>query len=62
MNLSLLRKIAMLIMVFTASSGHALETVNLDLRWNHQFQFAGYYAAIEKGYYQEEDINVKLWW
>ena len=60
MNLSLLRQIAMLITVLTSYSAHALDTVNLDLRWNHQFQFAGYYAAIEKGYYQEEGISVNL--
>jgi len=34
--------------------------VNLQLKWKHQFQFAGYYAAIQKGYYQEAGINVNL--
>ena len=37
-----------------------LKTVRLQLKWKHQFQFAGYYAAIEKGYYQEEGFNVVL--
>jgi len=60
MNLSLLRQIAIISMVFTSYFAQALDTVNLDLRWNHQFQFAGYYAAIEKGYYQEEGISVNL--
>jgi len=32
----------------------------LQLKWRHQFQFAGYYAAIEKGYYKEAGINVNL--
>ena len=36
----------------------ANETVNLQLRWHHQFQFAGYYAALEKGYYAKAGLNV----
>ncbi len=38
----------------------ATETVHLQLRWHHQFQFAGYYAAIEKGYYQNAGLEVIL--
>lgn len=36
------------------------EPVHLQLRWHHQFQFAGYYAAIEKGYYQKAGLEVIL--
>jgi len=38
----------------------ALESVTLNLRWHHQFQFAGYYAAIEQGYYHEAGFEVTL--
>ncbi len=34
--------------------------VKLQLKWNHQFQFAGYYAADLKGYYKEEGITVEI--
>ena len=37
-----------------------LQTIKLQLKWKHQFQFAGYYAAIEKGYYKEAGFNVIL--
>jgi PAS domain S-box-containing protein len=37
-----------------------LRNVSLQLKWRHQFQFAGYYAAIEKGYYKEAGIHVTL--
>jgi|GEM_PF-882184 len=37
-----------------------LERVTIQLRWFHQFQFAGYYAAIEKGFYAEEGLRVSL--
>ncbi|OIO69941.1 MAG: hypothetical protein AUJ57_08715 [Zetaproteobacteria bacterium CG1_02_53_45] len=43
-------------------AGQALsgEQVRLQLKWKHQFQFAGYYAAIEKGYYAAEGLDVVL--
>ena len=34
------------------------EPIHLQLRWHHQFQFAGYYAALEKGYYQAAGLDV----
>ena len=36
------------------------DAVILQLKWKHQFQFAGYYAALEKGYYREAGLNVKI--
>ncbi len=34
-------------------------SINVGL-WEHRFQFAGYYAAIEKGYYAEQGLQVNL--
>lgn len=34
--------------------------VRLQLKWHHQFQFAGYYAAQSQGYYAEEGLAVKI--
>lgn len=36
------------------------EKIHLQLKWFNQFQFAGYYAAIEKNYYAEEGLNVEI--
>ncbi|MFH2107107.1 MAG: ABC transporter substrate-binding protein [Chrysiogenia bacterium] len=36
------------------------ETVRLQLKWQHQFQFAGYYAAKEKGYYRDAGLDVEI--
>lgn len=36
------------------------EKVVLHLKWYHQFQFAGYYMAKEKGYYEEEGLDVQF--
>ncbi len=36
------------------------EKVSIQLKWLHSFQFAGYYAAKEKGFYAEEQLDVTL--
>lgn len=36
------------------------DTVKIQLKWFHQFQFAGYYAAINQGYYNEQGLYVEL--
>ncbi len=36
------------------------DSVNLQLKWQHQFQFAGYYAAKEKGFYKDAGLNVTI--
>ena len=36
------------------------DTVTVQLKWKHQFQFAGYYIAIEKGYYADAGMDVRL--
>ena len=39
---------------------YPLEKVSLQLKWLHQFQFAGYYAAKEQGYYAAEGLDVTI--
>ncbi len=36
------------------------ERVTLQLKWLHQFQFAGYYAAEAKGFYRDEGLEVTI--
>lgn len=36
------------------------QPVRIQLRWLHQFQFAGYYQAIEQGYFAEAGLKVEL--
>ncbi|WP_432474458.1 ABC transporter substrate-binding protein [Amphritea sp. HPY] len=43
-----------------SASVHASESVSLQLLWKHQFQFAGYYIAKEKGFYRDEGLDVEL--
>lgn len=49
------------LLLFSFSSlSLAKDEIHLYLKWKHQFQFAGYYAALEKGFYAEEGLNVIL--
>ncbi|MEN3941514.1 ABC transporter substrate-binding protein [Prosthecobacter sp. SYSU 5D2] len=37
-----------------------LKKVRIQLKWHHQFQFAGYYAAQAQGYYRAAGLDVEL--
>src|ERR1700731_2091317 len=37
-----------------------LDSASLQLKWKHQFQFAGYYAALEQGYYRDAGLDVTI--
>ncbi len=59
-------KTTMTIAAFAASlgttafaDGHAND-VSLQLQWVTQAQFAGYYVALEKGFYDDEGLNVTI--
>ncbi|MFU8837694.1 MAG: ABC transporter substrate-binding protein [Thiohalomonadaceae bacterium] len=58
----LLRALAHLMLLLLATTGAlaSAETVRVQLKWLHQFQFAGYYAALEQGYFAEEGLQVEL--
>jgi PAS domain S-box-containing protein len=43
-----------------APAAQALDKATLQLKWHHQFQFAGYYAAVERGFYQEAGLEVAI--
>jgi signal transduction histidine kinase/CheY-like chemotaxis protein len=46
--------------VFSVGLGEEPVVVTLQLQWKHQFQFAGYYAAIQQGYYRDAGLDVRL--
>ena len=43
-----------------AGAGFAADDVTLQLKWVTQAQFAGYYVAKDKGFYEEEGLNVTI--
>jgi PAS domain S-box-containing protein len=56
------------LVLWTGATGPALATdrvrqperVTLQLKWRHQFQFAGYYAAQAKGFFRDEGLEVTI--
>ncbi|NOR79893.1 MAG: transporter substrate-binding domain-containing protein [Methyloprofundus sp.] len=65
--LNLCRWLLFIIAYLSSSIAHTqpeltkpLNKVSLQLMWKHQFEFAGFYAAIEQGYYQELGLEVEI--
>jgi len=44
----------------TPATTKAKDKIVLQLKWVPQAQFAGYYAALSKGYYADENIDVEI--
>ena len=59
-----LRRLLKLTLLSVAScfcaTAFALDNVTLQLKWTHSFQFAGYYAAQEQGYYRDAGLAVTI--
>ncbi|MBI1320928.1 MAG: response regulator [Candidatus Hydrogenedens sp.] len=50
-----------LVLALAAFQGYAeKDAVVLQLKWDHEFQFAGYYAALWQGYYDDAGIDVEI--
>lgn len=56
----LVSALALTLLLCASMPAHALERVSLQLKHTHQFQFAGYYAALEKGYYRDAGLDVQI--
>ncbi len=56
----LLMSAPQLIAANAGTSSKPLAPVTMQLRWLHQFQFAGYYAALHKGFYREKGLDVTI--
>ena len=61
-SLTLLKSAIVVVCVALSTSfpAVALDQVSLQLKRQHQFEFAGYYAALEKGFYADAGLNVRL--
>jgi ABC-type nitrate/sulfonate/bicarbonate transport system substrate-binding protein len=58
---TLVLRIAILLIACQATVADAApDKVRLQLKWFHQFQFAGYYMALEKGFYREAGLDVEI--
>ena len=55
-----LRTFGAVLLLALGFPAQAATPVTLQLKWTHNFQFAGYYAALEKGYYREAGLDVRI--
>ncbi len=53
-------KSAVAALVMMGGAASAADDVTLQLKWVTQAQFAGYYVALENGFYEEEGLNVTI--
>ena len=53
-------KTLFLLLLFLVSVAWSKESITLQLSWLHQFQFAGFYIAKEKGYYRDVGLDVTI--
>ena len=59
--MSIIKKVVMVLLtVGLAFSTQAAEKVTIQLKWVTQAQFAGYFVAQDKGYYQAEGLDVTI--
>jgi diguanylate cyclase (GGDEF)-like protein len=50
-----------ILVLFSSLQGaDKLEDVSLQFQWKHQFEYAGFYAAQEKGFYKDVGLNVSF--
>lgn len=48
------------VLLLSPSVAAAGTAVRLQLKWTHQFQFAGIYAALAQGYYRDAGIDLEI--
>ena len=47
-------------MILGSTAARALDDFTIQLKWVTQAQFAGYFVALEKGFYEEEGLDVTI--
>src|SRR5215831_8674895 len=52
--------LAALVLASTAFAQSAPDKVRLQIKWVPQAQFAGYFVALDKGYYADENLDVTI--
>ncbi|WP_321777536.1 ABC transporter substrate-binding protein [Sulfurimonas sp.] len=53
-----MKKLLLLLLPFVLFA--STQKVSIQLEWKHQFEFAGIYAAIEQGYYEDIGLEVEV--
>ena len=56
----MMRFLLFILSIITVLEGSKLEKVSVALDWKYQFEYAGYIAAKEKGFYRDAGLDVEL--
>lgn len=59
-RMALAHYLTLILVLLFPLSASAMDKVRLQLKWQPQFQFAGYYAAEAQGYYEEAGLEVEI--
>jgi class 3 adenylate cyclase/ABC-type nitrate/sulfonate/bicarbonate transport system substrate-binding protein len=59
-NISSRLVMAACLLLLASDPAAALDQVSMQLKWKHQFQFAGYYAALEQGFYRDAGLDITI--
>ena len=51
------RVVLLLIILFNIAIA---DKISIQLEWKHQFEFAGFYTALEKGFYKDVGLDVEI--
>ena len=54
-----MKKIILILLIATVLFS-STKNVSVQLEWKHQFEYAGFYAAIENGYYKDIGLHVEV--
>ena len=57
---TILAAICSTLLLALSFNSHAGDKFTLQTKWVTQAQFAGYYVALEKGYYDDEGLDVTI--
>ena len=58
--LSVVVALALLAAALAPARADVADRIVIQLKWRHQFQFAGYYAAIEQGYVSITPLTIDM--
>ena len=53
-------RVLLIIILFLSVLNASTKQLTVQLNWKYQYEFAGYIAALEKGFYKEAGIDVVL--
>jgi polar amino acid transport system substrate-binding protein len=55
-----IKMVILFLLLLPSCAFSALHKVSIQLEWKHQFEFAGFYAAVHKGYYKDVGLELQI--